>query len=105
DDCGACARLAGEVTHKFVARLPAIRALLGRDLTAAYEGDPAATSPNEAVFCCPGFNAITNHRTAHELHLLGAPLLPRIIAHSVPPESRITQAQARTTLFEGGSGI
>jgi serine O-acetyltransferase len=40
---------------------------------------------DEAVFCYPGVTAITQHRLAHELHLVGVPLLPRIVselAHS-----------------------
>ena len=47
---------------------------------AAYEGDPAATSVDEVVFCYPGITAITHHRIAHELYALGVPLIPRIIA-------------------------
>jgi len=69
-----------EVTRELVLRLPAIRTLLGRDAQAAYEGDPAATSPDEAVFCYPGITAITHHRIAHELYKLGVPLIARIIA-------------------------
>ena len=60
--------------------------MLISDVRAAYEGDPAATSPDEAVFCYPGVLAITKHRLAHELYRLGVPLLPRMIseqAHSV----------------------
>jgi serine O-acetyltransferase len=60
--------------------------MLASDVQAAYEGDPAATCPDEAIFCYPGVLAITNYRLAHELHLLEVPLLPRIItehAHSI----------------------
>jgi len=73
-------RRAAEVTRELVLRLPAVRTLLGRDAQAAYEGDPAATSPDEAVFCYPGITAITHHRLAHELYTLGVPLIARIIA-------------------------
>jgi serine O-acetyltransferase len=69
-----------------MARLPEVRRLLATDVQAAYEGDPAATSPDEAIFCYPGMLAITSYRLAHELHLLEVPLLPRIItehAHSI----------------------
>jgi serine O-acetyltransferase len=69
-----------EVTREFARRLPAVRTLLGSDARAAYEGDPAATSPDEAVFCYPGITAITHHRIAHQLYELGVPLIPRIIA-------------------------
>jgi len=79
-DCEACASLAGPATQSLAARLPAVRALLGSDARAAYEGDPAAQSPDEAVLCYPGITAITHHRIAHELYALGIPLVPRILA-------------------------
>ena len=47
--------------------------------------DPALRHRDEAVFAYPGIYAMTNQRIAHELHLLGVPLIPRIItehAHS-----------------------
>ena len=79
-DAQACERRAAEVTGEFALRLPAVRALLGSDARAAYAGDPAATSVDEAVFCYPGMTAITYHRLAHELYALGVPLIPRMIA-------------------------
>ena len=65
-----CEQRAGEVMREFARRLPGVRTLLGSDVRAAYEGDPAATSPDEAVFCYPGITAITHHRLAHELYAL-----------------------------------
>jgi len=79
-DVDASEPRAAEITQEFASRLPAIRALLGSDARAAFEGDPAATSPDEAVFCYPGITAVTHHRIAHELYDLGVPLIPRIIA-------------------------
>jgi serine O-acetyltransferase len=78
--CDVCGRRATEVMAEFTSRLPALRDLLGADAQAAFEGDPAATSPDEAVFCYAGMTAITHHRIAHELHVLGVPLIPRIIS-------------------------
>lgn len=72
--------LADNITHAFAERLPAVRALLATDVQAAYEGDPAATSPDEAILCYPGFTAVLYHRVAHELHVLKVPLIPRMIA-------------------------
>ncbi len=69
-----------EITRGFAAQLPKVRALLEKDIRAAYQGDPAAKSIEEVRFCYPGISAVTYHRIAHELHLLGAPLLARIIA-------------------------
>ncbi|MCP4605993.1 MAG: serine acetyltransferase [Proteobacteria bacterium] len=84
--CNECEDRALQITHIFLSALPRIRELLSSDVAAAYEGDPAATCPDEAVFCYPGIQAITNYRLAHELHLLEVPLIPRIItehAHSI----------------------
>lgn len=84
--CGEQARVCAEqTTTRFAADLPNVYALLETDIAAAYSGDPAATSPDEAIICYPGMTAITHHRMAHALHGFGVPLLPRIvseIAHS-----------------------
>ena len=85
DRACTCEARAADVTRAFAQRLPVVRTLLGSDVDAAYTGDPAATSPDEAIFCYPGVTAITYHRIAHELYVLGVPLIPRIIsevAHS-----------------------
>jgi len=79
-DSRADERHAIEVTREFAQQLPAIRVLLGSDARAAFDGDPAATSPDETVFCYPGIAAITYHRIAHQLYTLEVPLIPRIIA-------------------------
>jgi serine O-acetyltransferase len=84
-DPAQCEGRAREITRAFLARLPAVQRNLAGDVRAAYEGDPAATSADEAIFCYPGVRAITNYRLAHELLQLGVPLIPRIItehAHS-----------------------
>jgi len=84
--CPRCEERAASLAHAFVSRLPGIRRLLATDVQAAYEGDPAATSPSETILCYPGILAVTNYRLAHELHALEVPLLPRIIteqAHSI----------------------
>ena len=73
------------VAASFVAKLPEIRRFTDGDVQAAYEGDPAATSPMEVVMAYPGLFAITVHRIAHELYLLGVPIIPRVmseLAHS-----------------------
>lgn len=81
-----CVNRAKSIVEKLMVRLPHIRRYLFTDVQAAYEGDPAAPSPDEVIFCYPGLHAITNHRIAHELYNLKVPLIPRIIsehAHSV----------------------
>lgn len=69
-----------EITPKFASRLPRVKSLVESDVRAAFEGDPASTSIEEAIFCSPGVEAILHHRLAHELYLLGVPLIPRVIS-------------------------
>ncbi|HVU85708.1 MAG TPA: serine O-acetyltransferase EpsC [Pirellulales bacterium] len=74
------------IVQQFAERLPTIRALLETDITAAYEGDPAARSVDEILACYPGITAIAHYRLAHTLVGLGVPLVARIIteiAHSL----------------------
>lgn len=73
------------IVEAFVARLPEVRRLVETDVTAAYEGDPAATSRMEVVMAYPGLYAVTIQRLAHELYRLEVPIIPRImseLAHS-----------------------
>ncbi len=84
-DCSDCEDRARDKALRFLDALPRIRALLATDVSAAYDGDPAAKSPGETIFCYPSIQAMTNYRIAHELHDLGVSIIPRIItemAHS-----------------------
>ncbi len=86
ESCDHCSDFAQQATKKFLARVPTIRRLVRSDVEAAYEGDPALKSRDEAIFAYPGIFAITNQRLAHELHVLDVPLIPRIItehAHTI----------------------
>ncbi len=56
------------ITQEFVRLLPEVRALLDTDIQAAFEGDPAARSPDEVLVCYPGITAILHHRFAHILY-------------------------------------
>ena len=64
---------------QFLERLPDLRAILADDVQAAYDGDPAAKSLHEIIFCYPGVEAVTIYRLAHELYLLDIPLIPRMM--------------------------
>jgi len=77
--CKDCDQEAARITSEFFDRLPAVRELLSTDVAAAFEGDPAAQTPDETIFCYPGLYAIMLQRVAHALHNLGVPLLPRMI--------------------------
>jgi len=86
DDPEQCRRQAAEMTHEFLQRVPRIRQLLALDAQAAYDGDPAAKSTDEVIYCYPGFYAVVVYRVAHELMDLDVPLMPRVMtehAHSV----------------------
>ncbi|WP_036259696.1 serine O-acetyltransferase EpsC [Methylocapsa aurea] len=83
------AQRASEIRNGFAAALPKVRTLLESDIRAAFEGDPAAKSLDEVVFCYPGVTAIIRHRVAHELYLLGAPLLARIVSEIAHSETGI----------------
>jgi serine O-acetyltransferase len=73
-------RRALTMVKDFAQDLPRIRTVLDSDIRAAFDGDPAAKSLDEVVFCYPGVAAVIRHRIAHRLYLLGALLLARIIA-------------------------
>ena len=77
--CGHCAAAARDAVAAFLVQVPEIRRLCASDVEAAYEGDPALKSRDEAIFAYPGVFAVTNQRMAHALHLQGVPLIPRII--------------------------
>src|SRR5699024_1814858 len=81
--CSDCNHKA--VAADFFHKIPDIYSLLNKDAQAILDGDPAAISEFEIVRTYPGFFAISFYRIAHELLLLGLPLLPRILtehAHS-----------------------
>ena len=79
-EAGEDAEAAAEgICAAFAERLPEVKRLLLLDVEALYEGDPAAVSREEVMISYPGFRAITIFRIAHELYLLKAPLIPRIM--------------------------
>lgn len=84
-DCEVEAQ-AQNIAVEFLKRIPYIRDYISGDVDAGFDGDPAAYNREEIVVSYPGFYAITVNRIAHELHLLGVPLIPRIMtehAHSL----------------------
>ena len=91
---------AQEITAKFIDVLPEIRRVMISDVDMAYVGDPAARGHSEVIYCYPAIRAIVNYRIAHQLLLLGVPLIPRIItemAHSetgidIHPNARIGES-------------
>ena len=85
EDSGARDR-AEALSLAFLGKVPQVRAMVQTDVEAAYDGDPAATSMDEIIFCYPGLFAITVYRLAHVLYELQVPMIPRIMtehAHSL----------------------
>ena len=98
-----------EIARQFAAQLPTVRKLLDTDIQAAFEGDPAARSPDEVLVCYPGITAIIHHRLAHSLYQLGAPLVARVIseiAHSATGIDIHPGAQIGESFFiDHGTGV
>ncbi|MBN1104532.1 MAG: serine acetyltransferase [Deltaproteobacteria bacterium] len=83
--CTRCEERGQEAALDFLKRIPDLRAVLAKDVRAAFEGDPAAGSYDEIIFSYPGLFAVTVHRIAHRIHEMEIPLIPRIMseyAHS-----------------------
>lgn len=80
---------AEELAAKVVERLPDIQTILATDVEAAYNGDPAADNYGEIISCYPVIRVLTNYRLAHELYLLGVPLIPRILTEMAHSETGI----------------
>ncbi len=77
------------IAIRFLEKIPDVRRLLATDVQAAYDGDPACQSLGEVIFCYPGLDAVTVYRLAHELHLLGVPLIPRMMTEWAHKETGI----------------
>jgi serine O-acetyltransferase len=100
---------AERVTERFVLRLAAVRGTLAEDVEAAFEGDPAARSFAEILVSYPAIRAIAVYRIAHELCVLGVPVLPRMMtehAHGltgidIHPGARI----GRRFFIDHGTGV
>ena len=92
EDCGCtdCQQQeAAQLSVKFMASLPDLRRILATDVEAMFNGDPAAHNYGEVISCYPAIRAITNYRIAHQLLVLGVPLIPRIITEQAHSETGI----------------
>ncbi len=100
---------ARRVVAAFFAKLPEIRRTLLCDVQAAYDGDPAALTFAEVKAAYPGLLAVASHRIAHELYLLGLPVIPRIMSEwthtktgiDIHPGARI----GRGFFIDHGTGV
>lgn len=89
DEVTACNQHAADIAAQLISKLPKIRSILATDVEAAYNGDPAADSISEIISCYPVIKTLTNYRIAHELLLLGVPLIPRIMTEMAHSETGI----------------
>ena len=110
-DSSAC-EIQGEsqrIAVEFLKSIPKIREYIETDVSAGFDGDPAAYNKEEIVVTYPGFYAIMVYRIAHELHLLNVPLIPRIMtehAHSLTGIDIHPGAQIGKYFFiDHGTGI
>ncbi len=74
-----------KMADDFVQALPEIARLLHTDALAVMHNDPAVKSMQEVILCYPLVKVMVHYRTAHQLHLQGVPIIPRVItemAHS-----------------------
>ena len=108
-DVSSAEEKAQELALQFFRAIPQVRAVIQTDVEAFYDGDPAAFSADEIVYCYPGLFAIVVYRLAHVLYTLGVPMLPRIMtehAHSVTGIDINPGAQIGTYFFiDHGTGI
>jgi len=74
-----------DMAAEFFKELPAVYDLLEKDITAIFEGDPAAKSRREVIRSYPGFYATLVYRIAHLMLKQNVTDIPRILteyAHS-----------------------
>jgi serine O-acetyltransferase len=97
------------VTREFMHELPSVRAILQTDVTAAYEGDPAAISSEEIILAYPGIEAVAVQRIAHLLYKKHIALIPRIMtewAHNKTGIDIHPGAEVGTHFFiDHGTGV
>ncbi len=86
-DCARCK--ASDIAMQVIEQFPSIRKMLSTDITAAYNGDPAAQSKAEIVSCYPVIKTLSSYRIAHELYKLNVPLIPRMITEIAHSETGI----------------
>lgn len=100
---------AQQVSLDFFRAIPALRDVIQTDVEAFYDGDPAAYSTDEIVYCYPGIFAITVYRLAHVLYAMGVPLLPRIMTEHAHSETGIDinpgAAIGKYFFIDHGTGI
>jgi len=109
EDINQLRERAESISADFIAELPNLRIVLATDVLASYNGDPAAESLDEVIYCYPGIRAISNYRIAHKLLELGVPMIPRMITEMAHSETGIDIHPAATIdthfAIDHGTGV
>ena len=87
--CSKCKAEAEKRASLLIEKFPELRRILGTDVTAAFNGDPAAKSTAEIISCYPVIKTLTNYRIAHELFKMEVPLIPRMLTEMAHSETGI----------------
>ncbi|MCE5175316.1 MAG: serine acetyltransferase [Bacteroidales bacterium] len=97
------------ISADYIAALPNLRSILATDVLASFNGDPAAESIDEVIYCYPGIRAISNYRIAHKMLELGVPMIPRMITEMAHSETGIDIHPAATIgthfAIDHGTGV
>ncbi len=78
-----CFAQAEKISLGLIEALPELRRIIHLDVTALFEGDPAAKSDEEVIVSYPGLEAIVVYRLAHFIHKAGVPVIPRIMTEYI----------------------
>lgn len=108
-DQARCGDVAEWIVKEFMTSLPDIAEVLNTDITAAFDGDPAARSKEEVMLAYPAFEAITVYRLAHRLFELKLPLIPRMMTEYAHQKTAIDihpgAVIGRYFFIDHGSGV
>lgn len=89
NQCIESEKLAPDIARAMINKLPELKRIVSTDIKATFDGDPAAKSYGEVIFCYPTIRAVFNYRIAHELLKLGVPVIPRVITELAHSETGI----------------
>ncbi|HEY6913271.1 MAG TPA: serine acetyltransferase [Paludibacter sp.] len=89
DQCIESHKLANGIAKALIEKLPELKRVVSTDVKATFDGDPAAKSYGEVIFCYPTIRAVFNYRIAHELLKLDVPVIPRVLTEMAHSETGI----------------
>ncbi len=90
-------------------QFPELARLLGTDLEAAFQNDPAATNREVILLSYPGMETITVQRLAHRLYQMDVPFIPRMLTEAVHSRTGIDihpgAAIGESFFIDHGTGV